>query len=302
MKCTHPIYAVDLGLNPDSGKRKVKMIPKRPDTYNLRYLENKYGSSNILSLPCGHCLACKINYAREWSVRCMLEASQYDSNWFLTLTYDDLYLPKDNKVHKRHIQSFIKDLRYRIPGLRFLCSAEYGETTHRPHYHLILFNCNIPDVKCISKGRYGGHYFDSKIIRDVWSKGQITLGYVTPQSCEYVARYTLKKVNGDEFILMSLKPGLGGQYFNDHLDSIYDTDGVYIHGKKYKVPRYSDKILERVNPEKFSRIKKDRIKLQRDKYLSKLSDSGVQYDEQLYERDNQVNIGNLKNKLMKGVL
>ena len=301
MNCTHPIYALNRGVKED-GKLNIKILPKRPDTYNLRELERIYGSENILSLPCGHCLACKVNYAREWSVRCMLEASLYKDNWFLTLTYDDAHLPVDGKVNKVDVQLFLKRLRQKVPGLRFLCSAEYGEHTKRPHYHLILFNCHLDDVKCISKGRLGGYYFDSKIILNAWSKGQVTLGYVTPSSCEYVARYTLKKINGDEFITMSLRPGIGADYFKRNLDSIYDTDGVYIKGQKYKVPRYCDKILEASKPLFFKHLKNDRRYLLRERYLSKLSDFSGMTDELIYENDNKVLAAKFKDKLKKGVL
>lgn len=35
---------------------------------------------------CGQCIGCRIKYSRDWSLRIMLEAQQYQKNCFLTLT------------------------------------------------------------------------------------------------------------------------------------------------------------------------------------------------------------------------
>lgn len=298
MKCTNPLYMVDYGLDSSTNKHIVKMAKKHPDD-DYFSLYQKYGRS-LISVPCGKCLACRINYTKEWSVRCMLEASLYKENWFITLTYDDEHLPDDHKIHKDHIQEFIKKLRYYSPGLRFFCCGEYGSNnfTHRPHYHLILFNCHIDDLKCISKGRLGGFYYDSKLIAKIWSKGQITIGDVTPNSCEYVARYCLKKVNGDEFVMMSLKPGIGGQYALDHYETIYDTDGVYLKGRKLKVPRYFDKLLERSDPDLFSRVKKSRdIPFSRFNLYADLTQLGIPFVEQLYDLQSRTNLKSYKDKM-----
>ena len=87
MACNFPIYALDLGLK-ENGKRNIKILPKRVDMSSLAQLEVRYGKGSILPLPCGRCLACKLAKAREWAVRCVLEASLYPDNCFITLTYD----------------------------------------------------------------------------------------------------------------------------------------------------------------------------------------------------------------------
>ena len=110
MACNNPLYALDLGLK-ENGKRNIKILPKRVDLYSLNQLEARYGHGNIIPLPCGKCLACKLSKAREWAVRCVLEASMYEENCFVTLTYDDEHLPTDHLVSRKAIQDFIKRLR-----------------------------------------------------------------------------------------------------------------------------------------------------------------------------------------------
>ena len=51
------------------------------------------GAAYIFNLPCGHCLNCRLNYAKKWSQRCLLESKSWSENFFITLTYDDENLP-----------------------------------------------------------------------------------------------------------------------------------------------------------------------------------------------------------------
>ena len=60
---------------------------------------------------------------------------------------------------------------------------------------------------------------------------------------------------------MSLKPGIGSAWFKKYGESdIYDSgDFVVIDGKKYKTPRYYDKLLEDLDEQKLFNIKKARL-------------------------------------------
>ena len=100
-KCTRPIYSLDLGIK-ENGKRNLKILPRRFDLSSVKQLKARYGDSSIVPLPCGQCLNCKLNKAKEWAVRCVLEASLYDENFFVTLTYDDEHYPEDASLHREH--------------------------------------------------------------------------------------------------------------------------------------------------------------------------------------------------------
>lgn len=259
MSCTSPIIALDLGII--NGKRKIKILPQRVDLYSKETLMNRYNTNQLLYLPCGHCLSCKVSRAKEWAVRCVLEAKTSNDNYFITLTYNDKYCP--DKLNKKHIQDFIKRLRHHFPQVRYLACGEYGGKTDRPHYHLILFNSPFTDLKFHSKAPEG-FYFTSKTLQELWPFGFSLVGEFTYASAAYVARYTVKKIDSksDEFILMSTKPGLGAKYFDDHYQNIYSVDKVYgKFGKSLyaRPPRYFDKLLERIDIDLFNQIKTDRI-------------------------------------------
>ena len=50
-------------------------------------------ASEELEIPCGRCIGCKLDYSRQWANRCSLEATQWQNNYFITLTYANEYLP-----------------------------------------------------------------------------------------------------------------------------------------------------------------------------------------------------------------
>lgn len=303
MKCLHPLYALDLGvINPETGKKAIKILPKRADQYSRLVLEEKYGAGSILSLPCGKCLNCRVNYARTWALRCVCEASLYDENWFLTLTYDDKNYPGCAK--KDDLQKFIKRVRKVYPGVRYFACCERGEHTHRYHFHLILFNLHLTDIKCLGKGPKGGYYYESASIKKLWPYGFYVLGDVNYTTCNYVAQYCLKKVyddkKSDEFVTMSLKPGIGSSYFQDHWKDIYDTDKIYIaNGNQYvsTPPRYFDKLLDRVNPFIYCMIKDERISKASVTRLDELLRYGLQYEEEAYAYNEKIAVDRMKQKL-----
>ena len=116
------------------------------------------GYPKALKLPCQQCIGCRMTYARNWAIRCMLEASLRpdDTCYFVTLTYDDEHVVRGfacNSVTGEvtyetmtlcpdHVQKFLRDLRryfeyhYNIHNIKFFASGEYGSLGKRPHYHM----------------------------------------------------------------------------------------------------------------------------------------------------------------------
>lgn len=264
MSCTNPIYALNLGIQ-DNGKMKVKILPKRYDLYSREQLYSRYGTSALMALPCGKCLSCLMTRANTWAVRCVLEASLYDQNYFVTLTYDEAHVPFTSFKVKKDFQDFMKRLRKFYPGVRYFACCERGEHTHRLHIHAILFNLPLTDLKLVGK-RDVGYCWKSKKLEEIWSKGLTDLGEVTLSSARYVARYAQKKLfnpdaKNDEWLVMSLKPGIAQRYFEEHFQDIYKTDQIYFNfGNKTRVrpPRYFDKLLERIDSQYYEKIKTER--------------------------------------------
>lgn len=134
--------------------------------------------SQPLALPCGNCIGCRTDKARQWALRCHLELQDHPSAVFTTLTYDSRSLPAT--LQKHHLAGFLKRLRKKKRGgIRFFAAGEYGERTNRPHYHAILYGCSEADRQAIA---------------DAWGMGIARTDPITPQRIAYCAGYCNKKV------------------------------------------------------------------------------------------------------------
>lgn len=253
--CDNPILAhYGNRINPETGKRNIIFIPTsfRAD-YSYEDLKDKYGD-DFLRIPCGKCPSCCKQYAKEWSLRLMLESLYHDQMCFVTLTYDEAHLPKNPS--RKEMSLFMKYLRNRFGSkIRFFGCGERGEENHRFHMHIILFGVDFPDKKLIHYNDLKQPLYSSEILSSIWKKGLCSIGEVTPESCAYVARYSLKKrIEGShgngEFLLGSRRPGIGSQFFDDKKDIIYLSDTVSAPGfPSVSVPRYFDKLMEKDDDE-----------------------------------------------------
>lgn len=229
------------------------------DADYMRLLGNSMVFYNSIEIPCGHCIGCKLDYSLDWAMRIVCEASLYDSNYFVTLTYGDDCLPKDGLVSKRDLQLFNKKVRNKYgDGVRFFGCGEYGSKKLRPHYHVIYFNLPLTDLVPFGKNREGDNYYFSQELTDLWKKGFVLVADVSLKSAAYVARYSVKGIKNsppgyDSFLLMSRRPGIGSNFVQTKFFDIYNTDRVYFkfdeNKKSLKPNRYFDSQLEKKYPE-----------------------------------------------------
>lgn len=220
------------------------------------------GTANT-ELPCGACLGCKTDRALDWAHRSHHEASRWEHNCFLTLTYDQEHCP-DGLV-PTDLQAFIKRLRHhhrratpgclRSPGqLRYLACGEYGDRRGRPHYHLCLFNCRFNDTHQVGKDLY-----ESDLVTHLWPYGQHRIGELTAASANYVAQYTLKKIGTayadpdgvvmqPPFLRASLKPAIGATWLQIFHRDV--THGYLVYdGTPGRIPRTYQKYLDKHYPQ-----------------------------------------------------
>ena len=66
---------------------------------------------NGYTVPCGHCMACRIKRTSEWATRIMDEAAYWKESCFMTLTFNDECLPLDGSLSKEVIQKYVKRVR-----------------------------------------------------------------------------------------------------------------------------------------------------------------------------------------------
>lgn len=219
---------------------------------------------SYVTVPCGHCLECKKERSQSWSLRLMLESLGYGCSAFLTLTYDDEHLPLNEyrfpTLQREDLTLFFKRLRRDLEPrrIRYYACGEYGDHTARPHYHAIV---------------YGIDYRERELCEENWPNGFVTLGDVTPASCNYVAGYVQKKLYDNEsyddieppYSVMSKH--IGADYFNRHCIELLNNNYLLYRGKKFKLPRYFWRMMDK----ELGTMEKSAIKrIHLDKYLDVL--------------------------------
>lgn len=303
MSCTNPfllLVADTRKYNIGQRQRLEKMGFKFSEDLNKAYKFSAKDSKNMpleqisdwldyrmIEVPCGSCLSCRLDVSADWAVRCQFEAQLYKHNYFVTLTYDDDHFVNGSEGNptlvKEHIDKFIRAVRDYFhnrghDGIRYLLCGEYNSSGQRilnPHYHMILFNCPIPDLTidfptpdgCIihKYNKSGLPMFYSPLIDSIWSKGYITIDDANYNTEAYVSRYIMKKQKGDSavfyddmgviapFLRMSNRPGIGFAKFLQDKDGFIINPIVILQGnQKARVsglPKYFKRKLFESNPE-----------------------------------------------------
>lgn len=219
MSCYYPLKGYDFGVNSMTGKKIIKVLP---------YGSDPLPGKEVIPIPCGRCIGCRLDYSKEWANRCLLEMQYHERNCFVTLTYDDFHVPHSRFVspddgclvdvlslRSRDFQLFIKRLRKHFSdlGIRFFGCGEYGDDTLRPHYHVVLFGVDFDDKEFLKKSTTGFDIFSSPTLTRLWSfpssrdegshtpvtpAGIATVQACTYETCAYTARYVMKKLKGQE--------------------------------------------------------------------------------------------------------
>lgn len=145
--------------------------------------------------PCGQCGGCRLDKAREWSVRIACEAlTTPGGGCFLTLTFDDEHFPSSEAEAMRCLDKMLKRMRKAHPGVvikTFGC-FELGDVGGRPHFHLIVLGLDFERGRRIG-GSEGAELYQSPELDRLWPYGMSSVGALTAESAKYVAGYVLKK-------------------------------------------------------------------------------------------------------------
>jgi len=265
MPCYKPIDAwYSNFLNP-SGKPRLTFTPTKAENPKER-----------IELPCGRCIGCRLDKSKEWALRCYHESQMHQENIFLTLTYDDYHIPEHESLDKTHFQKFIRALRQSSKQkIRFYMCGEYGDETNRPHYHALLFGYDFKD-KLVWRHDENTRIYRSAELEKHWDHGNSEIGACTFQSAGYIARYILKKLNGQrakshygkrepEYIAMSNHPGIGKSWYKEYKNDIFPSDFcVTPNGRQMQVPQYYRNLLALEDPELYEKLRALRIEKAKD--------------------------------------
>lgn len=301
MACTCPLTAWQADKPNEKGKR--------PLIWNSR--DTNRGQE--VQVPCGQCINCRLEYSRQWAMRCVHESQMHQENCFITLTYNDENLPTNGSLQKKDFQNFLKRLREEIrseqPKLRYFMCGEYGtqckvckqneddcrnytrhkyvEDLGRPHYHALLFGYDFSTDREPWRQEGDTIMYRSPILEKVWPYGHTEIGELTWESAAYVARYIVKKQNGEdaddhyntidsysnepvlrqrEYCSMSRggassrnrAGGIGAAWYYKYGDTDLEGDNIHLRGKRMRPPRYYDKLEERHNPDRWEQVKEKR--------------------------------------------
>jgi hypothetical protein len=213
----------------------------------------------------------------------MHEAQMSEKNCFITLTYNDENLPVDNSLLYTDFQKFMKRLRrhYQDGAIRFLVAGEYGEEKNRPHWHAAIFGEDWMNERQPLKKRLGKFtLWRAESLEKLWPFGYSSIGNLTFESAQYIARYVMKKVTGDkaekhyerineetgeitkinpEIIHMSLRPGIGKTWYQRFKTDVYPHDRVITNGVPTKPPKYYDQLLKKEDYATYEKLKKARV-------------------------------------------
>ncbi|WNK14271.1 MAG: replication initiator protein [Microvirus sp.] len=233
MKCINPTLKAEIG------KRTIFR------SFNL--------ASNIvkkIGIPfnCGKCIACRKRNAKELARRCVLHASLYENNCFVTLTYDESAIG-NNTLDYTDIQKFKKRLRKSLNGkkIEIFNVHEYGKQG-RKHWHLVIFNHDFSD-KTLYTTNNSIPIYTSEELQRLWPFGYNTVGDVNEASAMYQAQYTQKDIiNGNDNNAKKAKSnhsGIGKPYFNKHWKQLLSLGYVPINNEKMPLPRYFEKLAHK---------------------------------------------------------
>ena len=104
---------------------------------------------------------------------------------------------------------------------------------YRPHYHAIVFNLEIPDLKLYRMTDLNDCLYTSEYLNKIWKNGMVWVEEANYETIGYVSRYVTKKLYGaeakyyedfnlvPEFYTCSRKPGIGRQYYEDHKEQLF---------------------------------------------------------------------------------
>lgn len=329
MGCYKPLIRFYVPDNPEASGHIYtlrRFAIERAHNPNLTYEDLIY-RKDVMLIPCGQCIGCKIQKKQDWATRIEMEAKTWpkDEVWFVTLTYNDENVPgirhstgemfrgaKYTRLKNKgtlevnqtlwyeDIQKFLKRLRKAHSGqLRYFVAGEYGSKTGRPHYHLILFGYTPEKLETYSKVRPDGYMIDSRITR-LWSYGLHNLINPDEGGYSYVSGYVCKKMEDETkkhienglippFCQMSRDPGLGYQYYKEHEQEIWKKGYIQLNnGKRASIPRYFQEMKRLENPRELWEYKRQKQQAAIDQTKELMGRTDVKYQDYLAMKEKRI--------------
>lgn len=159
---------------------------------------------------------------------------------------------------------------FKLNSIKFYGVGEYGETTKRPHWHIIIFN--VPNIELAQKA---------------WNKGFIKVGTVTDASIGY----TLKYLVTDSPSIVRCSKHLGINYLERARYNINNSSSVnyrFDEGQKAPLPRYyKEKLFDKTTLKSINYGIQQTAIQKEDEKLQKWADQGFNpFEKQQEQKEN----------------
>lgn len=122
MSCYHPITMYRrVGTKETTFKSKRILARNGSEKYRIE------PGWEELQIPCGQCIGCRLTYSRQWAQRIQKESLSWEQNWFLTLTYNPMWVPRKEVINEEtgelitgmplvpeHLTAFMKKTKKKV--------------------------------------------------------------------------------------------------------------------------------------------------------------------------------------------
>lgn len=299
MACYHPLRGLVLGQT-ENGKKNIKILPNSDFSFEVpdaEYINIPCGKCIGCRLDYSRQWADRCMLETQYhSANSFITLTYNDSHLppcnpiFDIETGEQIGYGDIHPLVKKDFQDFMKRLRKKIATeygndvkIRYYACGEYGSKSKRPHFHAIIFGFDFSDDRILHKTNFrGDKYYVSEFLDSCWrddKKQSIGFSYVANvewDCCAYVARYVAKKIFKDndlyyknnvptEFTLMSRKPGIARQYYEDHKLDILNNQRIYLGSdkgsKQIRPPKYYDRLFDIDYPDEMEKVREKRSQI-----------------------------------------
>lgn len=252
--CLYPKRLINKKYTPN--KKNGGVVPEPPITGYNDYGHAIYDERVLMvNVPCGNCIECRKQKARNWQIRLNEEIKCHEYNYFMTLTFspdglkeilDRTKMTECNAAAEYALRHCLERYRKKYGhSLKHWFVTELGhENTERIHMHGILLSDEPLTFNKIERKQNG-----IMATWDFWKYGIVFVGdYVNARSCNYIVKY-MHKIDEDHkgFVGQVLaSPGIGRAYTDkatNHLLHEYRPNNTIDYyrlnnGSKVKLPSY----------------------------------------------------------------
>lgn len=188
---------------------------------------------------------------------------------FITLSYSEQHLPQYNSLRYDDIHKFWKKERQRLwrhygVRIRHYTVGEYGDQSHRPHYHACVFGWPYIENRIIIR-ETPTRLWTSPDLEKSWGLGLVSVGALNYTTASYTASYITKKLRSkQQYVRVDNETGelipleqprafmsdnLGKSWWQLYGHHLKENDYVVINGTQQKPPKAYDKWLMNSDPD-----------------------------------------------------